>query len=80
METPVCFTSLGRRPCAALTRFCTSTAAMSMSRSTSNVTLMLLEPSLLLDDWMYFIPGTPLMASSRGVVTADSTTSELAPV
>jgi hypothetical protein len=80
MLTPVCLTSLGRRPSAALTRFCTSTAARSTSRATSKVTVTVLDPSLPLVDSMCFIPGTPLIASSSGVVTADSTISALAPV
>ncbi len=53
---------------------------MSMSRDTSNVTLMLQVPSLPLLDDMYSMPGTPLIACSIGVVTADSTTCALAPL
>jgi hypothetical protein len=55
-------------------------AARSMSRSRSKVTITDATPSLLLVDWMYFMPSTPLMACSRGVVTADSTSWALAPV
>ena len=44
--TPVFFTSTGRRGKAVLTRFCTSTAARSLSRPTSKVAVMLLVPSL----------------------------------
>src|SRR5690348_4139346 len=78
--TPTWRTSAGRRPSAELTRFCTSTAARSGSRSTSNVMLIWLNPLFVLDDDMYCMPGTPLMACSSGVVTADSTVSALAPM
>jgi len=80
MMTPVFFTSFGKRPSAWLTRFCTSTAARSTSRVTSNVTVTWLVPSLPLEEVMYFIPGTPLMACSTGVVTADSTVCAFAPI
>src|SRR5262249_53597712 len=49
-------------------------------RETSNVTVIWLVPSLPLDEEMYFIPCTPLMACSRGVVTADSTVWAFAPM
>jgi hypothetical protein len=78
--TPSWRTSAGRRPSAWLTRFCTSTAARSASRVTSNVTLIELTPALLLEDVIYSIPSTPLIACSSGVVTAVSTASALAPV
>ena len=78
--TPICLTSPGRRPSAWLTRFCTSTAARSGSRVTSNVMLMALKPLLVLDEDMYCMPCTPLIACSSGVVTADSTVSALAPM
>jgi len=39
-----------------------------------------LVPSFPLDDVMYFIPGTPLMACSSGMVTADSTVWAFAPM
>ena len=80
MMMPVFFTALGRRPSAWFTRFCTSTEARSTSRVTSNTTVMLLEPSLPLVEVMYFIPGTPLMACSSGIVTADSTVCAFAPM
>jgi hypothetical protein len=79
-ETPVALTSLGRRPSACETRFCTSTAARSMSRSMSKVTVTEELPSEPEDDWMYFMPSTPLTTCSMGVVTADSMTCALAPV
>src|SRR5688572_5562906 len=78
--TPVWRTSAGSRPSAWLTRFCTSTAAMSGSRDTSNVTVIWLAPLLVLDEAMYCMPSTPLIACSSGVVTAVSTVSALAPV
>src|SRR5277367_1919335 len=80
MITPVFFTSAGRRPRAWLTRFCTSTEARSTLRETSKVTVMMLVPSLPLVEEMYFIPCTPLMDCSRGMVTADSTVCALAPI
>jgi hypothetical protein len=48
--TPMALTSLGSRPDAWFTRFCTSTAARSGSRSGSNVTTIVLVPSLPLVD------------------------------
>ncbi len=61
-------------------RFCTSTAATSRSRVTSKVTVMVHDPPLLLlDEVMYCMPSTPLIACSSGVVTADSTVWALAP-
>jgi hypothetical protein len=80
MMTPVFFTVSGSRPCAWLTRFCTSTAARSTFRVTSNVTVIWLVPSLPLLDVMYFIPCTPLIACSSGIVTADSTVCAFAPM
>ncbi len=79
-EMPICCTSFGSRPSACEIRFCTSTAARSRLRLTSNVTVMMLVPSLPLVEVMYGMPSTPLMACSSGVVTADSTTCALAPV
>src|SRR5580658_534830 len=78
--TPVFFTSSGSRPSAWLTRFCTSTEAKSTSRATSNVTVIVLVPSLPLVEVMYFMLGTPLMACSSGIVTADSTVCAFAPM
>jgi hypothetical protein len=43
------------------------------------VIVIWLWPSLELVDEMYFMPSTPLSSCSRGVVTAVSTTSALAP-
>src|SRR5262245_35848492 len=57
-----------------------STAARSGSRVTSNVTVIELKPLLVLEEDMYNMPSTPLMACSSGVVTAVSTVSALAPV
>ncbi len=61
-------------------RFWTSTAAMSMSRVRSKVTVTIDEPSFPLDEVMYIMPSTPLMACSIGAVTAVSTTCALAPL
>ena len=80
MATPVVLTSAGSRPCAVVTRFCTSTAARSTSRPISKVAVMPLPPPLSLLELMYFIPGTPLICCSSGLVTADSTVSALAPL
>jgi hypothetical protein len=46
----------------------------------SKVAVMVLTPSLVLDEVMYFMPSAPLICCSSGVVTADSTVCELAPV
>ena len=70
-EMPTVFTSFGRRPSTCDTRFCTSTAATSMLRLTSKVTVTLDDPLLPLDEVMYCIPSTPLIACSIGCVTAD---------
>ena len=40
-----------------------------MLRVMSNVTVMPLEPSLPLGEVIYFMPSTPLICCSRGVVT-----------
>jgi hypothetical protein len=53
---------------------------MSTSRVTSNVTVMLQTPLFVLDEVMYSMPSTPLIACSRGVVTALSTACASAPV
>jgi hypothetical protein len=50
--TPIWRTSAGSLPIAWLTRFCTSTAAMSGSRVTSNVMVMVLTPLLVLEEDM----------------------------
>jgi hypothetical protein len=47
---------------------------------TSNVTLIVANPLFVLDDVMYSIPSTPLIACSSGVVTAVSTSCAFAPV
>ena len=77
---PFVRTSSGIRPNAELTRFCTSTAARSGSRPTSKVTLIELNPLLVLDEVMYTMSSTPLMTVSSGVVTALSTACAFAPV
>ncbi len=48
---PLVRTSAGIRPSAWLTRFWTSIAARSGSRSMPKVTVMVLIPLLVLDDW-----------------------------
>src|ERR1700738_5407798 len=64
---------------ACATRFWTSTAAMLRGYPTSNVTVIVEEPSLELEDDMYVIPCTPLICCSSGVVTVSATTWALAP-
>ncbi len=49
---PVVRTSAGMRPSAWLTRFCTSTAATSWSRVTSNVTVIVEIPLFVLEELM----------------------------
>ena len=49
---PLVRTSSGMRPSAEFTRFCTSTAARSGSRPSSNVTVMEQNPLLVLDEVM----------------------------
>jgi hypothetical protein len=73
-------TSFGSRPSVAATRFCTSTAARSALRPSSKVAVMVEVPLLVLVEVMYSSPSTPLIACSRGFVTADSTVNALAPV
>ncbi len=50
--TPCCVTSTGSRACAAETRFCVSTLAMSWSVPTSKLTSSCMRPSLVFDDFM----------------------------
>ena len=77
---PICLTAAGSLPEAVLTRFSISTVARSGLRVISKVAVMVLTPSLVLEEVMYFIPSAPLICCSSGVVTADSTVCELAPV
>ena len=57
-----------------------STVARSGSRVMSKVAVIELTPSLPLEEVMYFMPSAPLICCSSGVVTADSTVWELAPL
>jgi len=50
--TPCAMTSAGRRACAAVTRFCASTFAMSWSIPTWKLTSSSMRPSLVFDDFM----------------------------
>src|ERR1035437_10287488 len=79
IEMPVPLTAAGSRPCAVATRFCTSTAAMSRLYPVLNVIVTVELPSFDDDDDIYRIPSSPLMACSRMMVTADSTSCEFAP-
>ena len=78
--TPVRVTALGSRALAVPTAFWTSEAAMSRSRPKLKVQRIVLVPSLALVDEIYRRPSTPLIASSSGVVTEDSTVVAVAPV
>jgi hypothetical protein len=79
-DRPTCFTSFGSRPSACEMRFCTSTAATSRFLDTSKVTVIPHDPSLPLEEVMYCIPSTPLIACSSGIVTAVSTVCAFAPL
>ena len=46
----------------------------------SKTTVIVLNPVFVLEEVMYIMPSTPLMACSSGVVTAVSTVSAFAPV
>jgi hypothetical protein len=80
---------LTRRPCrrtssgstgsAALTRFCTSTWALSTSVPISNVMVSAYDPSAELVDDMYIMFSTPLTCCSIGAATVSATTRALAP-
>ncbi|GAB1584748.1 hypothetical protein PPNSA23_46910 [Phyllobacterium phragmitis] len=70
--------SEGRRPDTEFIAACTSWAATSMSRSSSNWMIMLVCPSAL-DEVISVIPGMPVKATSSGVATADAMVSGLAP-
>ena len=77
--TPAALITSGKLGMARLTRFCTSTWAMSRSTPWWKVTVRLYEPSLV--HWldMYIIPSTPLMYCSMGAATASATSLALAP-
>jgi hypothetical protein len=79
-RTPVRCTESGSCGWATETRFCTSTAAISLSRDESKVAVMVLVPSLLLLEVRYLSPSTPLICLSKIFVTPLSTTSALAPL
>ena len=64
---------------ARLTRFCTSTWAMSRSTPFLKVTVRLYWPSLVLCDDMYSMSSTPLTCCSIGAAMVVATTSALAP-
>ena len=70
--------SSGSAPSTRDTRSRTSLAALSISRDSSNSTLILERPSRLLER-MVLIPSMPAMASSIGCVILVSTTAAEAP-
>ena len=78
--TPFRITSAGSSPMTALTRFCTLIAATSGSVPVSNRICTTPTPSLPMSLLMYFMPGTPLMARSKGTIAAFATVSAFAPV
>ena len=77
--TPFLRTSAGNRLLTAATLFCTLTAATSGSVPTSKITSETPIPSFPASEVMYFMPGTPLMAFSMGIIAALATVSALAP-
>lgn len=78
-RTPSRRTDSGRRGSTALSRFCTSTAAMSGLVPCLKVRLMLAQPVESLLDEVYIRPGAPFISRSMMAVTASSTTLAEAP-
>src|SRR5262249_1690811 len=79
VETPIALTVSGSEGRARLTRFCTSTCAMSRFVPSSNVTVRLYPPSFVHWDDMYSIFSTPFTCCSIGAATVSRTTEALAP-
>src|SRR5262249_2829119 len=77
--TPWRLTSSGSLASATLTRFCTSTWAMSRLVPSSKVTSRVIWPSLVEREDMYIMFSTPLTSCSIGVATVSATTLALAP-
>ena len=78
LETSGGSTSGGRSPSTRNTRSRTSLVARSRSAPSSNSAWIVLRPSRLVEVRVR-MPATPLIESSSGSVTCDSTTSALAP-
>ena len=77
--TPIDRTCSGRRGSAVLTRFCTSTCAVSRLVPSLKVTVSDMLPSLVDCDVMYSMLSTPLISCSSGVATVLATISAEAP-
>ena len=77
--TPSLTTSGGSLLTTEATLFCTFTAAKLGSVPRLNTTCIVASPSLPASDAIYFIPGIPLIALSRGMSTAFVMSSPLAP-
>src|SRR6201996_3473610 len=77
---PKRLTTAGNNGVAILTRFCTSSAATSMSVPILKVTFICIRPLLVLLLCMYSMPGVPFTCSSIGVATVCSTVWASAPV
>ena len=77
--TPSLTTSGGNLLITAATLFCTFTAAILGSVPNSNTTCIEVTPSLPASEAIYFMPGTPLIALSKGITTALIINSALAP-
>ena len=77
--TPSLITSGGNLLVADDTRFCTFTASTLGSVPNLNTTLSAASPSFPASLSMYFIPGTPLRACSKGIITDFTNSSLFAP-
>src|ERR1700761_8515393 len=77
---PKRLTTAGNNGVAILTRFCTSSAATSISVPILKVTFSVISPLLVLLLCMYSMPGVPFTCSSTGVATVCSTVCASAPV
>src|SRR5262245_14142703 len=77
--TPVALTTSGSVGKAWLTRFCTSTWALSRLVLSLKVTVRLYDPSLVDCEDMYSMFSTPLTCCSMGAATVLATTVALAP-
>ena len=77
--TPCLTTAGGNLFNTAATLFCTLTEAIFGSVPNSKITLIEHTPSLPASEAIYFIPGTPLIARSKGITTALIINSPFAP-
>ena len=79
VTTPSRRTSSGSRGSAMLTRFCTSTCAVSRSVPSANVTVIVVRPSAVDCEERYSIFSTPLISCSSGAATVAAAVSAFAP-